>query len=100
MLCEPAVSLDDSADVQANAFLQVWYRNIVFRNGVYKAAQTAVSLHGHLDAPSSRQKPNTPIYHLAIVFASLQFSERAVVDPSPLIDSLGLKKGDQQDAAE
>jgi len=32
-----------TADRQANAFLQVWYRNIIFRNAVYKAVQTAVS---------------------------------------------------------
>lgn len=72
----------------------------MFRNGVYKAAQTAVSRWtggAHLD---SCQKPDTPIHHLAILFASLQYSARAVVDPTPLIDSLGLKKGDQQDAAE
>jgi hypothetical protein len=35
-----------------------------------------------------------------MIFASLQYSGRAVVDPSPLIESLGLKKNDQQDAAE
>jgi hypothetical protein len=40
------------------------------------------------------------MYQLALCFAMLQHSSRAVVDPTPLIESLGLKKGDQQDAAE
>jgi len=37
------VCISLSTDPKANAFLQVWYRNIVFRNAVYKAVQVAVS---------------------------------------------------------
>lgn len=40
------------------------------------------------------------MYHLAMIFALLQFSKRAVVDPTPLIDCLGFDKAIQQDATE
>jgi ubiquitin carboxyl-terminal hydrolase 48 len=92
---------------QANAFLQVWFRNIQFRNGVYAAVQSSVSrvpivlgLSLQSCNPLTPQTTKSPLYHLAMIFASLQYSGRAVVDPSPLIESLGLKKNDQQDAAE
>ncbi|WVQ80125.1 hypothetical protein IAT38_002226 [Cryptococcus sp. DSM 104549] len=42
----------------------------------------------------------TPLYHLALVFAMLGYSDRKVVDPMGLIEALRLNKGDQQDAAE
>lgn len=42
----------------------------------------------------------TPLYQLALIFAKLEYSEKSVVDPMGLIDSLRLNTGDQQDAAE
>lgn len=72
-----------TADAQANAFLQLWFNNVAFRNGVYAAANEQGTLHC-----------------LASVFGRLQLSRRPVVDPGPLIEALRLNKGDQQDAAE
>ena len=42
----------------------------------------------------------TTLFHLGSMFASLDLSERQVIDPSPLLKKLGLNKQDQQDAAE
>ena len=72
---------------------------------MYDAVQSSVSaestsIYIHSEDDRSSKTPKTPLYHLAMIFASLQYSERAVVDPTPLIESLGLKKTDQQDAAE
>ncbi|KAL7425154.1 hypothetical protein Q5752_000842 [Cryptotrichosporon argae] len=82
----PAGLRNFGATCYANAFLQVWYHNVAFRNGVYACV-----------AASS---PTSPLYHLASIFAALQHGKRKVVDPGVLIDALQLKKGDQQDAAE
>jgi ubiquitin carboxyl-terminal hydrolase 48 len=40
------------------------------------------------------------MYYLALIFASLQYSTKKVVDPMGLIEALRLEKGNQQDAAE
>ncbi|WVF71134.1 hypothetical protein IAT40_005931 [Kwoniella sp. CBS 6097] len=80
----PAGLRNLGATCYANAFLQLWFHNVSFRNGVYDCVLSE----------------STPLYHLASVFAMLQYSERAVVDPSFLIEALRLDKGDQQDAGE
>lgn len=48
--------------------------------------------------PCSRQ--TSSLYNLALVFASLQHTEKKVVDPSGLVKALRLESGNQQDAAE
>lgn len=72
------------ANPQANAFLQVWFYDLSFRNGVYGAVSDKVN----------------PLRHLANIFAMLEYSKRKVVDPGALIEALQLAKGNQQDAAE
>ncbi len=42
----------------------------------------------------------SPIYQLALTFAAMQLSVKAYHDPTGLVESLQLKKGDQQDASE
>ncbi|WWC69883.1 uncharacterized protein I206_103826 [Kwoniella pini CBS 10737] len=80
----PAGLRNLGATCYANAFLQLWYHNVAFRNGVYDCVTT----------------DTTPLYQLAIVFGMLQHSNRQLVDPMGLIDALRLEKGNQQDAAE
>ncbi|WWC89000.1 uncharacterized protein L201_003917 [Kwoniella dendrophila CBS 6074] len=80
----PAGLRNLGATCYANAFLQLWYHNVTFRNGVYDCVTTE----------------STPLYHLAMVFGMLQYSNRDVVDPMGLIEALRLEKGNQQDAAE
>lgn len=69
---------------QANAFLQLWFYNVAFRNAIY----------------ASSPVEGSPLYHLAYIFASLQHTQRPYVDPTVLIEALRLDKGDQQDAGE
>ena len=63
----------------------MWYHNPALRDGVYRAVTSSVP---------------TPLFHLGAIFAALELSDRPVVDPTPLLDSLKLEKADQQDAAE
>ncbi|SCV68974.1 BQ2448_1994 [Microbotryum intermedium] len=71
---------------------QVWFRDPVFRNGIY-ACQPVPSA-------SSTPITNSPLYHLQVLFTFLQTSVQAVYDPTPLIQSLKLDTGEQQDATE
>jgi ubiquitin carboxyl-terminal hydrolase 48 len=72
------------ATCYANAFLQVWFHNVSFRNGVFEAVGDRVN----------------PLFHLAKIFAAMRYTRRPVVDPGALIEALRLNKGAQQDAAE
>ncbi|SCZ96639.1 BZ3500_MvSof-1268-A1-R1_Chr4-4g07505 [Microbotryum saponariae] len=87
------------ATCYANSFLQVrirtpavWFRDPVFRNGI------------HACKPVSPTSPtpitHSPLYHLQVLFTFLQTSVQAVYDPTPLIRSLKLDTGEQQDATE
>ncbi|KAK4687825.1 hypothetical protein P7C73_g2281, partial [Tremellales sp. Uapishka_1] len=80
----PAGLRNFGATCYANAFLQIWFHNIAFRNGVY----------------ACRSSEDKPLFHLALVFASLQYTEKQIVDPTGLVEVLKLNKSDQQDAAE
>ncbi|ORX35565.1 hypothetical protein BD324DRAFT_652117 [Kockovaella imperatae] len=80
----PAGLLNLGATCYANAFLQVWYYNPALRDAVYRADTQF----------------GTPLFHLGAIFASLDLSDRPVIDPTPLLDVLELNKSDQQDAAE
>jgi ubiquitin carboxyl-terminal hydrolase 48 len=70
--------------LQANAFLQLWFHNIPFRNAIYACDPIEGS----------------PLFHLAHIFTSLEFTQKPFVDPRGLIESLRLNTGEQQDAAE
>ncbi|KDE06977.1 hypothetical protein MVLG_02715 [Microbotryum lychnidis-dioicae p1A1 Lamole] len=80
------------ATCYANSFLQVWFRDPVFRNGIYACKPVSPTCPTPIT--------NSPLYHLQVLFTFLQTSVQAVYDPTPLIRSLKLDTGEQQDATE
>ncbi|GJN88609.1 hypothetical protein Rhopal_001575-T1 [Rhodotorula paludigena] len=77
------------ATCYANSFLQVWFRDAKFREGVYSCLP-----------PSTGNVEASPVFQLQVLFAFLQQSQQAVYDPDPLVDALKIKKTEQQDAQE
>ncbi|GAA5946290.1 hypothetical protein JCM3775_002682 [Rhodotorula graminis] len=77
------------ATCYANSFLQVWYRDVKFREGVYSCLPPA---NGNVEA--------SPLFQLQVLFAFLQSSQQAVYDPDPLVEALKIKRTEQQDAQE
>ncbi|GAA5989261.1 hypothetical protein JCM10908_001230 [Rhodotorula pacifica] len=77
------------ATCYANSFLQVWYRDVRFRRGVYSCQPSA---NGNVEA--------SPMFQLQVLFAFLQKSQQAAYDPEPLVASLKIPKTEQQDSQE
>ncbi|GAA6057771.1 hypothetical protein JCM3770_006837 [Rhodotorula araucariae] len=77
------------ATCYANSFLQVWYRDTKFREGVYSCLP-----------PSNGNVEASPVFQLQVLFAFLQSSQQAVYDPDPLVEALKIKRTEQQDAQE
>ncbi|THU87228.1 cysteine proteinase [Dendrothele bispora CBS 962.96] len=79
------------ATCYANASLQVWFRDLAFRAGVYECKP--------LDSLEDKFQ-ESPIFQLQVTFAALQNSEQNVYNPTKLVESLQLRTGEQQDAQE
>lgn len=79
------------ATCYANSSLQVWYRDIAFRNGVYQC---------QIPEGSQDRFKDSPIFQLQVTFAALQESRENVFNPSKLVESLQLRTAEQQDAQE
>ncbi|KAF8843558.1 cysteine proteinase [Paxillus ammoniavirescens] len=79
------------ATCYANAFLQVWFRDLAFRHGVYQCQ------------PSQDPESNfedSPVFQLQVTFAALQESTQNVYNPAKFAESLKLSTSEQQDAQE
>ncbi|THH17534.1 hypothetical protein EW146_g3292 [Bondarzewia mesenterica] len=79
------------ATCYANAYIQVWFQDLAFRNGVYRCQP-------------SQDKENafeeSPIFQLQATFAALQAGKKRVFNPTKLVESLKLRANEQQDAQE
>ncbi|KAI0273307.1 cysteine proteinase [Gloeopeniophorella convolvens] len=79
------------ATCYANAYIQVWFQDVSFRNGVYQC----------LPAQDQGQPfEDSPIFQLQATFAALQESQMKVFNPVKLVESLHLRANEQQDAQE
>ncbi|KAJ7940429.1 hypothetical protein B0H13DRAFT_2648065 [Mycena leptocephala] len=79
------------ATCYANASLQVWFRDMAFRSGVYNCQPTEGSADKFKDSPT---------FQLQVTFAALQESIQNVFNPTKLVESLELRTTEQQDAQE
>ncbi|KAF7338128.1 hypothetical protein MVEN_02037600 [Mycena venus] len=79
------------ATCYANASLQVWFRDLAFRSGVYNCQPTEDSADKFKDSPT---------FQLQVTFAALQESIQSVFNPTKLVESLELRTTEQQDAQE
>ncbi|KAG9318845.1 hypothetical protein JVU11DRAFT_949 [Chiua virens] len=79
------------ATCYANAFLQVWFRDLAFRRGVYQCQPSQ-------DTENSFEE--SPIFQLQVMFAALQESIQNVYNPERFAESLKLSTSEQQDAQE
>ncbi|KAJ8078975.1 hypothetical protein PM082_013259 [Marasmius tenuissimus] len=79
------------ATCYANASLQVWFRDLNFRNGVYSCQPTNELEDKFMESP---------IFQLQVTFTALQESIQKAFNPTKLVESLQLRTGEQQDAQE
>ncbi|KAI6045712.1 hypothetical protein EDC04DRAFT_2877115 [Pisolithus marmoratus] len=79
------------ATCYANAFLQVWFRDLTFRNGVYQCQPLQ---------DTEKKFEDSPIFQLQVTFAALQESRQRVYNPEKFAESLKLSTSEQQDAQE
>ncbi|KAI6138857.1 hypothetical protein EDD17DRAFT_1782678 [Pisolithus thermaeus] len=79
------------ATCYANAFLQVWFRDFTFRNGVYQCQPLQ---------DTEKKFEDSPIFQLQVTFAALQESRLRVYNPEKFAESLKLSTSEQQDAQE
>ncbi|GAA5905072.1 uncharacterized protein JCM6883_004957 [Sporobolomyces salmoneus] len=77
------------ATCYVNSFLQVWFRDARFRDGVYSCLP-----------PANGNVQSSPVFQLQVLFSFLQISKQAIYDPTPLVNSLKLDQTEQQDAQE
>lgn len=77
------------ATCYANASIQVWFRDIAFRTGVYSWQPESV-----------KELEESPIFQLQVTFAALQEGTQSVFNPIKLVESLELRTAEQQDAQE
>ena len=83
------------ATCYVNTFLQLWFMNDHIQEGIFKWREVDAKAEGDQD-----WKPSSVCAHLQVIFAQLHLSKRRYIDPSPLIEHLGLNAGEQQDAQE
>ncbi|KAJ7156934.1 hypothetical protein C8R43DRAFT_1183392, partial [Mycena crocata] len=92
------------ATCYANASLQVWFRDMAFRSGVYNCQPTddkfKVLLVHSLKVNSHGFVQDSPTFQLQVTFAALQESTQNVFNPTKLVESLELRTTEQQDAQE
>ncbi|KAI9508309.1 cysteine proteinase [Russula earlei] len=79
------------ATCYANAYIQVWFQDLCFRNGVYQCLPVD---------ESDQVFDDSPIFQLQTTFAALQESRMKVFNPEKLVGSLQLRTNEQQDAQE
>ncbi|KAL1729248.1 hypothetical protein EV714DRAFT_251709 [Schizophyllum commune] len=80
------------ATCYANASLQVWFRDLAFRRGVYNCQPCGNE--------SEEKFKQSPLFHLQVTFTALQESTQSVFNPNKLVESLQLRTSEQQDAQE
>ncbi|KAF5330471.1 hypothetical protein D9619_005916 [Psilocybe cf. subviscida] len=80
------------ATCYANASLQVWFRDLAFRSGVYSCQPP--------DGMSEEKYMDSPIFQLQATFAALQEGNQSPFNPKKLVESLQLRTAEQQDAQE
>ncbi|CAE6490373.1 unnamed protein product [Rhizoctonia solani] len=73
--------------------LKVWFQDIAFRAGVYSCVPELSLLPG-------KSVEDSPIYQLQMTFGALQHSNERAFNPVKLVECLGIRTGEQQDAQE
>ncbi|KAH9842756.1 cysteine proteinase [Rhodofomes roseus] len=79
------------ATCYANAYLQVWFQDLPFRNGVYRC---------QLPEDEKFSLEVSPIFQLQVAFAAMQEGMESAFNPVKLVESLKLRTTEQQDAQE
>ncbi|XP_028966777.1 ubiquitin carboxyl-terminal hydrolase 48 [Galendromus occidentalis] len=96
-LSEPVGLRNLGATCYLNSILQVWFHNVKFRDVILKwNRELDCGEQGSLGFDS----PETIVGHLQLIFAQMMKSIKRSVDPTPLIEVLGLDAEYQQDASE
>ncbi|KAG8727339.1 hypothetical protein FRC12_022595, partial [Ceratobasidium sp. 428] len=81
------------ATCYANSIIQVWFQDLEFRAGVYKCIP-------ELSLAPGKTIEESPMYQLQTTFGMLQEGTKKAFNPVKLVERLGIRTAEQQDAQE
>jgi hypothetical protein len=104
-----SITTHESCYVVNIPFIEVWFRDLAFRSGVYQCQpspdqqvsfEVMQPVHLIRQCRCTHVFQDSPIFQLQTTFAALQEGKTKIFNPVKLVESLKLRTFEQQDAQE